>query len=128
MPAHGGELALFFCVTGLVSLDFLLPEVGVGFGKDEIFAPPVPVPEAAVDEDDCAVFAEDEIGVSREPGMVQTVAEAAAEEELAYQQFGLCVFAFYCRHAAVPLFFCKFVHVRIACPSGDCVFTKVVSS
>lgn len=44
--------------------------------------------------------------------MIESVAKATAEQELPDQQLWFGVLAPYRRHAAVPLFFGKFVHRR----------------
>lgn len=43
------------------------------------------VPEAAVDEDDGPVFAQYEVGMSRQARMIQPIPEASAEQELPHQ-------------------------------------------
>ena len=49
----------FFDIALFVAFYFLFPERGVALGDDKVVAPLVPVPEAAVDEDGGAVFAQD---------------------------------------------------------------------
>ena len=113
VPAHGGNFVLLFDVTLFVATYFLFPEVGVGLWHFETLAVVVSVPEAAVDEDDCAVFAKYDVGMSRKPWMVETVAEAAGKEIPAHQHLRARSFAFYGCHAAVPLLLCHLVHRRI---------------
>ena len=110
VPSHGGYLALFFDVALLVAADFLLPEVGVGLGHLEVRAVVVSMPEATVDEDDCAVFAQHDVGMAGESGMVEAIAEAAGKEILAHQYLRARSLALYCRHAAMALLLGHLVH------------------
>ena len=57
VPSHCGYLLLFLDVSLFVAVDFLFPKVDVGLGHLETVAVVVSVPEASIDEDDCAVFA-----------------------------------------------------------------------
>ena len=102
---------MFLDVALLVAADFLLPEVGVGLGHLEVRAVVVSVPEAAVDEDDCAVFAQHDVGMAGESGMVEAIAEAAGKEILAHQYLRARSLALYCRHAAVALLLGHLVHM-----------------
>ena len=110
VPSHGGYLALFFDVALFVAVDFLLPEVGVCLGHLEVWAVVVSMPEATVDEDDCAVFAQHDVGMTGESGMVEAIAEAAGKEILAHQYLRARSLALYCRHAAMALLLGHLVH------------------
>ena len=72
-PGEGVEALGIEFVTGDVSGDLVFPELGVGFWCDVLGAAAVAVPEAAVDEDGCAVFWKDEVGGAREAFVVETV-------------------------------------------------------
>ena len=111
VPSHGGYLALFFDVALLVAADFLLPEVGVGLGHLEVRAVVVSMPEATVDEDDCAVFAQHDVGMAGESGMVEAIAEAAGKEILAHQNLRARSLALDWSHAAMALFLGHLVHM-----------------
>ena len=111
VPSHCGYLALFFDVALLVAVDFLLPEVGVGLGHLEVLAVVVSMPEATVDEDDCAVFAQHDVGMAGESEMVEAIAEAAGKEILAHQYLGARSLALYCSHAAMALLLGHLVHM-----------------
>ena len=102
---------MFFDVALLVAADFLFPKVGVGLGHLETVAVVVSVPKAAVDEDDCAVFAQHDVGMTGESGMVEAIAEAAGKEILAHQYLRARSLALYCRHAAMALLLGHFVHM-----------------
>lgn len=102
-PAEGLEFGGLAEVTGSVGRDFGQPEVGVGFRHGRIAATGVAVPEAAVDEDDGAVLGEDDVGSAGELAL-QAEAQAAGEQELAHQDFGLGVPALDGSHASAALF------------------------
>ncbi len=83
-------------VAGLVSLDLGFPPIVVGFGETELGAVFVAVPEAAVDEDDGAVFGKDEVGPTGELFVFRAVdGEAVAEavEHGAEDELGFCIAA-----------------------------------
>ena len=111
VPSHCGYLALFFDVALLVTVDFLLPEVGVGLGHLETVAVVVSMPKASVDEDNCTVFAQHDVGMAGESGMVEAIAEAAGPEILAHQYLWACSLALYCSHAAMALLLGHLVHM-----------------
>lgn len=71
------------------------------------------MPETAVYENDSPIFAQDQIGMSRKPWMIQPIPESTAEQEFSHQQFRLSALALYRRHTAVTLFFGQFVHIII---------------
>ena len=106
---------MFFDVALLVAADFLLPEVGVGLGHLETVAVVVSMPKAAVDEDDSAVFAQHDVGMTRETGMVEAIAEATGKEILAHQYLWACSLALDCSHAAVALLLGHLVHLVHPC-------------
>ena len=111
VPSHCGYLLLFLDVSLFVAVDFLFPEVGVGLGHLEVGASVMPMPKASVDEDDCTVFAQHDVGMAGESGMVEAIAEAAGPEILAHQYLWACSLALYCSHAAVALFLGHLVHI-----------------
>lgn len=88
-PAFGFQLAPGVLVALLVPCYLGGPEVGVGLGYRVVFAVIVAVPEAAVDEDDGAVFGEDDVGFAGEASVVDAVAEAQAPEGFAEEQLRL---------------------------------------
>ena len=88
-PAFGFQLAPCVLVALLVPCYLGGPEVGVGFGDGVVFTVFVTVPEAAVDEDDGAVFGKDDVGLAGEAFVVDTEAEAQAPEGFAEEQLRL---------------------------------------
>ena len=102
---------MFVDVALFVASDFLFPEVGVGIGHFEAVATFMSMPEATVDKDDSAVFAQYDVGMAGESGMVEAIAEATGKEILAYKYLGASSLALYRSHAAVALLLCHLVHL-----------------
>ena len=97
---------MFVDVALFVAVDFLLPEVGVCLGHLEVWAVVVSMPEATVDKDDCAVFAQHDVGMSGQTWVVQPEPVTTSEEKSSYCQFRFCVLAAYGSHVVVPLAVC----------------------
>ena len=102
---------MFVDVALFVASDFVFPKVGVGLGHLEAVATFVSMPEATVDKDDSAVFAQYDVGMAGESGMVEAIAEATGKEILAHKYLGACSLALYCSHATVALLLCHLVHL-----------------
>ena len=94
-----------FDVAFLVAVDLSLPELAIALGRYKVFAAFVTVPEAAVDEDDCLVFAQYYVGGAGQALDVYAVAVAMGVQIATHNQLGLGVLALDARHAPVPLFF-----------------------
>ena len=109
MPAEVAQLDAFFDVALFVAFYLLFPEWGVALGDDKVAATFVSVPEAAVDEDDCLVFAQYYVWGTGQALDVYAVAVAVGMQVAAHNQLGLGVLALDARHALVPLFFCHSV-------------------
>ena len=88
-PAFSLQLAPGVLVALLVPCYLGGPEVGVGFGDGVVLTVFVAVPEAAVDEDDGAVFGEDDVRFAGEVSVVDAVTEAQAPEGFAEEQLRL---------------------------------------
>ena len=127
MPAEEAELDAFLYITFLVSLYLLLPVLGIALGQYEISAVFVAVPKAAVDEDDCLVFAQYYVGGAGQAFDIYAVAVAVGMQVAAHNQLGLGVLALDARHAPVPLFFSHPVcHVaKILFSNGFCAWLLV---
>ena len=81
-------------VASAVALDLAFPPCSAGFRQAEVGALFVAVPEAPVNEDDGAVFWQDEIGFAGQVLVFWTIdGEAVAKvvEHRAQGQFRLCV-------------------------------------
>lgn len=57
------------------------------------------MPEASVDENDCTVFFEDNVGRTGQFLYIEPVSESSGEQESPYKEFGLCILAPYTLHA-----------------------------
>ena len=106
MPAEVAQLDAFFNVALFVAFYFLFPEWGVALGHYKVLASFVTVPETAVDEDDCLVFAQYNVGGTGQALDVYAVAVAMGVQVTSHNQFWFCVLALDARHALVPLFCC----------------------
>ena len=85
----------------------------MGFGGGGVFAAFMPVPEAAVDEDDGPVFRQHDVGFAGQVFVQRAVdgeAVAGAGEQGADQQFGLGVLALNLRHVPGALLFCEMIN------------------
>ena len=103
MPTEAAQLDALFDVAFLVAVNFSLPELAIVLGHYKVFAAFVPVPEATIDEDDCLVFAQYNVGGAGQVFDVYAVAVAVGVEITAHNQLGFGVLALDVRHASVPL-------------------------
>ena len=106
VPTEVAQLDAFLDIALFVALYFLFPEWGVALGHYKVLAAFVPVPEAAVNEDDGAVLAQHYVGGAGQALDVYAVAVAMGVQVTSHNQFWFCVLALDARHALVPLFFC----------------------
>ena len=102
MPAEEAELDAFLYVALFVAFYFLLPELAIALWHYKVFAAFVTVPEAAVDEDDCLVFAQYYVWGAWQAFDIYAVAVAMGMEVAAHNQLGFGVLALDARHALVP--------------------------
>jgi len=80
MPALFAKRVFVPQVAGAVAIDLEFPPCEPGFRQAEVGTVFVPVPEAAVDEDDGAVFRQDEVGFTGQGTVFRAVdGEAIAE-------------------------------------------------
>ena len=110
VPSESGELLEGLCVAVFVSVDFAGPEISVGFGDTVGTAAIVSVPETAVDEDAGGVFAEHDVGVSGETGVIEAETESMGKKKATDDQLRLGVLGVNRRHVFVTLFRSEFVH------------------
>ena len=89
MPSFGLQLAPSLLIAFLIPGYFRGPKFSVGLGDSIVRAVLVAVPEAAVDEDDGAVFGEDDVGFAGEAFVVDAVAESQAPEGMTQLQLRL---------------------------------------
>ena len=110
MPAHGGKLVLLFYVACAVALYLGSPELRVALWDHIVSAAFMPMPEATVDEDDSAVFAQHDVGTTGQTRVVQPIAEPSAEQEPPHQLLRFGVLPSYRCHTAMALLLGQFVH------------------
>ena len=116
VPAEQTELDAFLHVALAVALNLGSPEGGACLGQDEVRAIFVAMPETSVDEDDCPIFSQHNVGGARQTFHVYAVAEPAGEEVAAHHHLGLRIAASDALHASVALFRCQSVgHGGILC-------------
>ena len=75
-PSHECQFVAYFVVSLLVTLDLVHPKLGVGLWHSVILASFMSMPETSVDEDASAVLAQDDVGLTRQPLVVEAVSEA----------------------------------------------------
>ena len=103
MPAHCGKLVLLFFVTSAVTFYHGSPKLRVAFWNHIVFAAFMPRPKATVDENDCAVFAQDDVGMTRQTWVAQSITEPSAEQESPHLYLGFGVHPSYRSHTAMAL-------------------------
>ena len=106
VPSKLAQLYSLLYVAFFVAIYFLFPKNGIAFWHNEISASFVAVPEAAVDEDGGAVFAQHNVRRAGQALDIYAVAVAPCVQVMAHNQLGLRVLALDACHALVPLFFC----------------------
>ena len=89
-PAFSLQFAPDLLVTLLVPGNFRRPEVGVGLGNRVELAGFLTMPEAAVNEDDRAIFRKHNNWRTREAPVIHPLAEAILPEGMAKLQLRLC--------------------------------------
>ena len=75
-------------IAGLIAFDFLFPPCAAGFWHAEVGAVFMPVPEAAVDEDNGAVFRQDKIGFAGQGFVLRSVHREAVAEAVEHRAQG----------------------------------------
>ena len=80
------------------------------FWNHIVFAAFMPMPKATVDENDCTVFSQDNVGMTRQTRVVQSITEPSAEQESPHQYLRLGVLPSYRSHTAMALLLGQFVH------------------
>ena len=120
IPALGFQLAPNFLVTLLVPGYLGCPKVSVCLGNRVVLAALMAMPEAAVDEDDSAVFGEDDVGGAGKAFVIHAVAEPQAPQCTTQLQLRLRRRGVNGRHVFVALFFCEGIwHYRTCSLEGS---------
>ncbi len=102
VPPHSSQFLFLFLVPFFVPSDLRHPEVPVGLGdlttgrvldgqwfmvRSQHY--PMSMPEASVNKDTGPVFPQDQVGVSRQPFVVQSVSESPFPQPTAHNHLGL---------------------------------------
>ncbi len=90
IPPLGFQLSPNILVTFLILCDFRHPEIHIGLGDGIVFTPFMAVPETTVDEDDCTVLWENDIGGTRQAFIIHPIAESQMPECVTKFQFRFC--------------------------------------
>jgi len=104
LPARARELRPHFSVPLHISRELCAPEVRVRARTHPTIAAAVPVPEAAVHEDDLTTGRKNQVWFSRKFARVQTVSVARSVKEPAHKHFGRRVAAANAGHVEPALF------------------------
>ena len=105
MPSHFCQPMQHLMVPFLIPMNLILPELGVRFRHNIVFASFMSVPEASVHEDAGAVFAQHDVRFSWQAWMVEPVSESVRPQVFPDKDFRLGVLAFNCRHVVVALLY-----------------------
>ena len=101
-PAEHKQSLMGFDVTRTVCRNLAFPELGARCGQPEHRAI-MPMPEAAVHQDDGAVPGENQVRSTRKFAVLQTVAKPARMQSLAYEHLWLGVSPTDAAHVEPPL-------------------------
>ena len=110
MPAHCGKFVLLFFVTSAVTFYLGCPELRVALWNHIVFAAFMSMPKATIDENDSAVFAQDNVGMTWQTWVVEPIAKPSAEQESPHQYLRFSVLPSYRSHTAMALLLGQFVH------------------
>lgn len=90
VPTLGPQLTPHLLVSLLVAGYLRYPEIHIGLGDGIVFTPFMAVPETTVDEDDCTVLWENDIGGTRQAFIIHPIAESQMPECVTKFQFRFC--------------------------------------
>jgi hypothetical protein len=123
-PASLSEKAESAFVVHAVPLNFGRPICRVRRGRFEELAGLVPVPEAAVNLNDCMVLREHQVGPAGQLADMQAESKSTRENTLPYRHFWLGVPALDARHYPTTGFRVYFIHwergLRCFAPDARC--------
>ena len=80
VPAHFSQFVHYLKIPLLIAQNLILPELGVRFRHNVVFASFMSVPEAANHKDDRTILAHHDVWMSRQSRMVQPVTEPMSKE------------------------------------------------
>ena len=105
VPAHFSQFVHYLKIPLLIAQNLILPELGIRFRHDVVFAAFMSVPEASVHEDAGAVFAQHDVRFSWQAWMVEPVSETLRPQKFPDKNLRLGIPAPYCHHIVVALFY-----------------------
>lgn len=97
-PAKLSQLRCIDFIQFLITIYFLSPPFCACLGYSGILAILMPMPEAAMHEDDGLVFGQDDVGFAGQGFVMQFIPEALSMEISAHEHLRLGVFAFDLTH------------------------------
>ena len=110
MPACSLQRGVFLLVPCNIAVELVPPELHVGLGHCRRLAPFVPMPEAAVDKNDRVPLWKHDVGMPRQFGRMQTVAEPQCMQVTAHDHLRLRVLRPNPAHHLAALFWGKTIH------------------
>lgn len=89
VPAHFSKFLLFFFITFAVAIYLLIPKRGIGLWHHKVFAAFVPMPKTAINKDASAVLTQNNIRMTGQPRIIQTIAEFVSPQKLTHKNLRL---------------------------------------
>lgn len=91
VPAHVGKTLLLLLVTLTVAVYFLLPKVSISLGHSEVITALVSMPKAAVHEYTSTILPQHNVGMPRQPRVVQPIPETLSPQVFTHNNLRLRV-------------------------------------
>jgi hypothetical protein len=110
LPAESPQRDLMLAITLPVCFQLRLPKIHTRLRHPVAQAALVPMPEAAVDEDDLPAWPEAQVRAAWQIAAVQPIAISERINQSAHNQLGLGVLAPDAPHALAALYRCECVH------------------
>jgi len=102
-PAESMEHLRMALVASDISLEFLPPEIFIGFGSGCVAAAFMSVPETAMDEHHCSALREHKVGGAGQPPHMKSISKTTGEKKGAKYPFRPGVLSANARHHAAAL-------------------------
>lgn len=110
VPTRFSKCLLGFNITGNIPLNLLHPIVRIRFGGSIVFATLMRMPKATMNKYCRFMFGKDNIRLSWQLTIMQSVSKASAMQILPYDHFWNCVLRAYFGHHLTPLLCCQGIH------------------
>ena len=111
MPPVRFQSGMFLFVAGHIPLELGRPELHVGLRRGCRLAPLMPMPEAAVHEDDRVPLWKHDVRMSWQFGRMEAEAESQSMKMASHDHFGFCVLRPNPAHRVTALFWSYLVHL-----------------